>query len=332
MIYCKNCGKALKDGTRFCDRCGQSVRRSKESGEGSRNRQIEELQRERLRRSRERQEQEKKERRLARLKQEKKLESRQRKLKFLRKHRFGILIALAVIILTAVIAVITYAVTSANSSDAPWKQQDQSMSETATPVPTMTAIESGTPQTPLPSVSNLAQINENKDKTNAEGYRVCEINKNVSFPYPSEFELRDNEGKQKLNAVERIGGATLSVYSEEYPGGTPSALMKEYAKKAGGSVEYSLAGSSSYVITIEDAGIVHHRKCVIDGDSDSIIYYDLEYDKSSSEADEYETAAKYMDENFPKPAESSDKDSKDAKSDKSDKSDKDDKSTQSDRK
>lgn len=26
-MYCKNCGRQLKEGTRFCDRCGQSVRK-----------------------------------------------------------------------------------------------------------------------------------------------------------------------------------------------------------------------------------------------------------------------------------------------------------------
>ena len=29
-MYCKNCGRQLKEGTRFCDRCGQSVRKKPE--------------------------------------------------------------------------------------------------------------------------------------------------------------------------------------------------------------------------------------------------------------------------------------------------------------
>ena len=50
MIYCKNCGRQLKEGARFCDRCGQSVRKTTESSQAAKRREIEELKAERLNR------------------------------------------------------------------------------------------------------------------------------------------------------------------------------------------------------------------------------------------------------------------------------------------
>ena len=50
MQYCKNCGRQLKDGMRFCDRCGQSVRKSQESDQSARQKEINELRQERLNR------------------------------------------------------------------------------------------------------------------------------------------------------------------------------------------------------------------------------------------------------------------------------------------
>ncbi len=49
-MYCKNCGRHLKEGTRFCDRCGQSVRKSGAGAASAKRREIEALQTERLNR------------------------------------------------------------------------------------------------------------------------------------------------------------------------------------------------------------------------------------------------------------------------------------------
>ena len=49
-MYCKNCGRQLKEGMRFCDRCGQSVRKSQQSGKSAKRQEIEELKAERLNR------------------------------------------------------------------------------------------------------------------------------------------------------------------------------------------------------------------------------------------------------------------------------------------
>lgn len=64
MQYCKNCGRQLKDGMRFCDRCGQSVRKAQESGQTARHREIRELQEERLNRKKYLEEKERKQQRI----------------------------------------------------------------------------------------------------------------------------------------------------------------------------------------------------------------------------------------------------------------------------
>lgn len=51
-MYCKNCGRQLKEGTRFCDRCGQSVRKNNQNSQTTKRKEIEELKAERLNRKR----------------------------------------------------------------------------------------------------------------------------------------------------------------------------------------------------------------------------------------------------------------------------------------
>ena len=47
-MYCKNCGRQLKEGTRFCDRCGQSVRKNNQNSQTTKRKEIEELKAERI--------------------------------------------------------------------------------------------------------------------------------------------------------------------------------------------------------------------------------------------------------------------------------------------
>lgn len=59
-MYCKNCGRQLKEGMRFCDRCGQSVRKNTQSVKSTKRQEIEELKAERLNRKRRLEEKERK--------------------------------------------------------------------------------------------------------------------------------------------------------------------------------------------------------------------------------------------------------------------------------
>ncbi len=84
-MYCKNCGRQLKEGMRFCDRCGQSVRKNN----SGKRREIEELKTERLNRQK----------RLAE-KEAKQLRTKRRK------SGGGVFLFIIVIMLVAVLSVI----------------------------------------------------------------------------------------------------------------------------------------------------------------------------------------------------------------------------------
>lgn len=89
-MYCKNCGRQLKEGMRFCDRCGQSVRKSRQSTQVTKRQEIEELKTERLNRKK----------RLA------EKEARQNRNKKRRKNNGNAFIFIIVILLIAVLSTI----------------------------------------------------------------------------------------------------------------------------------------------------------------------------------------------------------------------------------
>lgn len=85
-MYCKNCGRQLKEGMRFCDRCGQSVRKNNSS---NKRREIEELKTERLNRKK-------------RLAEKEAKQSRNKR----KKNGGGVFVFIIVIILIAILSVI----------------------------------------------------------------------------------------------------------------------------------------------------------------------------------------------------------------------------------
>lgn len=117
-MYCKSCGRQLKEGMRFCDRCGQSVRKNNQNGQPTRRREIEELREERLNRKK----------RLAE-KQAKQSENRRRKKK--KSNVFALI--LIVIIIGMVSFLIGYWRMDSTSNSS-----DNSVQTTAAPVVTET--------------------------------------------------------------------------------------------------------------------------------------------------------------------------------------------------
>ena len=63
-MYCKKCGRKLKDGMRYCDRCGLSVNQSKKGSREAREIEIQELKQERLNRKEKLQKKETKKKRI----------------------------------------------------------------------------------------------------------------------------------------------------------------------------------------------------------------------------------------------------------------------------
>jgi hypothetical protein len=273
MQYCKNCGRQLKDGTRFCDRCGKSVRQSRNTETSKRQEQIEKLQRERLARKKRLEERE----RLDQKKNERRAKQR--------KQRNKVLICIsAVIAAIIIIAVISFIITSSGSDESEWNVNEFAAVESTGAVPTMKPSETGEPATTPP-------------KTETEEYRTYTLENNMKIPYPYDFEAKTASGDQELRLTD--GEAVMEVYVSEYPGGTPSGLMKSYTNKLSGRTTYELTGNNWYIVTFKTSeGKIIHRKYIIDSEKDLSLYYDFTYSADSENSDEYEKYIDYIDEAF----------------------------------
>lgn len=271
-MYCKNCGKYLEEGTRFCDRCGQSVRKSANSEQAVRHQNIEELKEERLNRKK----------RLAEMEARETMKNKKKQRR--RKQNRKIAAFLIFVIIIAVISIVV-AYNSMRSSSMIPGGGDTS----ATPSPAVNTPADGT------QGAGGTDVNGTGTETQSGEYRVFEVN-NVACPYPADFSKKTVSGNEKLSLVDSVGGGIMSVSQEQNVTDTPAELMKEYAGAIGVSPSYSLADKNSYTITSEKNNTVYHRKCIISGNS--AIYYDFQYTAMSSSRARYEQCVSYIDKNM----------------------------------
>lgn len=261
-MYCKNCGKELKDTARFCDRCGQSVKKSKESSQAARHREIEELKAERLNRKK-------------RL-EEKEARQQERKIKKRRKKRGGgVIIFLIIVILIAVLSVIIgYNIFPSDGG-------------------TDSALE---PVSPTSAADNA--VPTAAAETSADKYSEITVG-NINIPYPTEFYTNTSSGNEKLNIVDSLGGATMIV-AQEARNGEITELIKEYIASIGANDSNTgpemRAGTDWYSVTAEVDGKVYHRKCIVR--NGLAVYYDFTYDASSTSSKKYEDYISYIDSKF----------------------------------
>lgn len=253
-MYCKNCGRQLKEGMRFCDRCGQSVRKNKPSAQEAKRREIEELKNERLNRKK-------------RLAEKEAKQARNRKRKKKKSNGFAFII---VVLLIAILSmIIGYNIFSGDSN------------ETVSPSATTGAV-----STVTPASSQSSDVSK-------KGYAEIKIG-SVTCPYPSAFHSNTTSGNEKLNLTDSFGGANMIV-SQEAKSGEPKDIMAEYASKFS-EVSYSRAGSDWYAITVQEDGVVTHRKCVVR--NSLAVYYDFSYNADSASAEKYTEIIGYIDANF----------------------------------
>ena len=260
-MYCKYCGRELKDNARFCDRCGQSVRKAKESEQAARHREAEELKTERLNRKK-------------RLEEK---EARQQEIKNKKKGRKSggrLFLFVIIVILIALLSVLL------GYNMFPSKGEKNVAKETTSP---MTQTE----PTPVATSS-----------VSSEKYSEITVG-NITIPYPSDFYTNTVTGNEKLNLVDSLGGATM-VVEQEARNGEITELIKEYIASIGaddsnGGPEMR-AGSDWYGVTAAVDGRVYHRKCIVR--NGLAVYYDFTYDETSSSAKKYEDYIKYIDSHF----------------------------------
>ena len=284
-MYCKNCGRELKDGMRFCDRCGQSVRQGNKSERTAKREEIEALKKERLNRRK----------KMAELEAKKAAEkkNRRKQRKALRRNPKFIYIV-AIILIIAVSALVSYMMTASDIKDSNWKTTDNVVELNSTAVPTIRPDDASA--TPLPTSTALPTVGsepENTDPVNADGYRVFKAPNNIEMPYPTAFTKKAASDNVILNLMDSVGGGSISFKEDKANGMKSAEMMKEYAQSLGGTISYSRAGDNWYSITLEKNNFIYHRKCLII--DSKTLYYDFQYDKSSVSAEQYTIYINYMD-------------------------------------
>lgn len=266
-VYCKNCGKKLPDDARFCDRCNMSVRKMESKME-----MIEELKEERLAR-----------------KKAKAVQERYKKMQQKKRHRHrliaaGIVLILALGVISAVVSNIYYRNTSDFNTPAVTEsaQPVQSAGASATPAPDAVVV-GGAKSTPA---SGTAAVSPNSD-----GYIETVIG-GISFAYPRGYERRNDSGAY-LSLKDSNGEAVITVNSEE----TESAvvdLMKEYIDDMGGTFINSFTGSNWYTVAVSRDSEMYHRCGVLENGVH--VWYEMRYPSASDKEGEYTETIEYMDE------------------------------------
>lgn len=223
-MYCKYCGKELKDGARFCDRCGQSVRKTKESSQAARHREIEELKAERLNRKKRLEEKEARQ-------QERKNKKKQKK------HGGGVLMFIIIILLIAVLSIIIGYNIFPSGTKTNGNNDETAVSPSPTPISSVSTdkyseITVGNITIPYPSdfYTNTATGNEKLNLVDSLGGATMVVKQ----------EARNGE------ITELIKEYIASIGASDSNGGPDMR-----------------AGSDYYAVTAEVDGKVYHRKCIV---------------------------------------------------------------------
>ncbi len=282
-MYCKNCGRQLKEGARFCDRCGQSVRQNNQPSEREiRRRKAETLQEERLNRKK-------------RIEYKEERESRKKEKKKARKNRNFILIFIFLILILALVSAIISYHMNVSDSDTPLGEIVTETVPPATPAPTMivnTIPASEQTAKPQNENSGLDKNDNNAGTAIDSSYEAFNVN-NIICPYPKGFASKSLSGNEKLSLTDPLGGASMTICVEDNVTAPTTDLMRDYAAQTGGQIIDSRAVSTGFSVTAERDNIVYHRKGVLEGNS--IVYYDFQYATGSSKASQYAENIKYID-------------------------------------
>ena len=266
-IYCIQCGREIKDGLLYCDRCGQSVAKSKEQQSKSKSKraQAEQIHREQINRRKRREEKEIK-------KQVKRRKARKRAAVM------GVIVAILVLgIICAVGAYILY-----GSGESSFKSVDDLANENIA----QSSPESTTGQLTTSSVSTNTGMS----------FRNLEFG-GLTCPYPENFAYKPTSGREIERLEDEAGGAIMTISSGSVSGAARDMMTVYYDEVSKfGTVSENRSGSDWYIVTYETDTSIAHRKCVIN--EDIALMYDFEYDKSSAKAEEYASCIENLDEMF----------------------------------
>lgn len=265
-MYCKNCGKKLPDDARFCDRCNQSVRKQDDKAE-----QLAQLKAEREARKR-----------------AKEIERRLKNIKKIKRKRKAVILCIAAgVLLAGIVSGIFAYTTYLDNSGYDEPINDVSVI-TETPETTAAPTASVSPSE-VPDVYNgggSAAVSINPD-----GYAEANIG-DMKFLYPNEYRRVQNDSEILLEVSD--GSSTIRA-NRAVTSKAPKDVMKVYSDGVNGKVISSLAGDSSYSITIDGGDVIHHRCGVVKTGIET--YYEMRYPASGNAA-QYEGYIAYMDEHL----------------------------------
>ncbi len=257
-MYCKNCGRKLKDGLRFCDHCGASIRQSQPE-----NKRLKDQTAARIRQRNQRNE----------------LEERMRERKKRRhRKRSPLFIIITVSLCAAVVCGVAAYFYMLYTSDSSWQNSDGSvqLNSSPTPQPTATAVPSSS-QSPLPQELTLYTDNEY----------------NAQFVYPASFVTDTFQTSVKFAAADSSGDGRISVTAEN-TASTAVDLLKEYVSSAGGELIFNRADDDSYSVYSRSGETYRFRKGLVK--NGTLLIYDFQFSANTPTFSSYNTYVEYMDE------------------------------------
>ncbi len=258
-MYCKNCGRKLKDGLRFCDYCGASIRQSQPSNKNV----LKDQTAARIRQRGQRAE----------------LEERMRERKRRRRRkRSPLFIIIAASLCAAVVCGIAAYFYMLYTSDNSWQNSDGSvqLNSSPSPQPTPTAVPSSS-QSPLPQELTLFTDSEY----------------NAQYVYPASFVTDTFQTSVKFAAADSSGDGRISV-TVENTSSTAVDLLKEYVASAGGELIFNRADNESYSVYSKSGETYRFRKGLVR--NGTLLIYDFEFSQNSPTYQTYSGYVEYMDE------------------------------------
>ena len=282
-MYCKKCGRKLREEARFCDYCGQSTKEtrsqsapkttrtqssSKARSEYEKNKKQRQIERERVQKNR----------------------------------RTAFFLLLVAIVVAAVLGFASYNMTKTElDKEKQVTEETQTPKTTQEPIETEDDTEEEKTSEATPKSTETSQKTEEKNEKYYESVaKSCNIYRDdrmdsIRCPYPESFEQGSKSNKNTvISLVDPLNDGAMMICSETVgTGKSASTLMKNYAEGVGGSIKTSRAGDGWYEITFERNNKLNHRKAVVvDG---LCVYYDFSYDVDSGESSSYEEYIEYID-------------------------------------
>lgn len=303
-MYCKKCGRQLRQGAKFCDHCGSSTKGMTETNSSGKSTGSKSGNSEQYDRNRSRYERNKKRRELERQKARK-------------SRRTALLFILVAIIIAVVLGFITYNMmkpkkkadpnllentTSGqsflnNEDDEPQVEIDGEEEDEEEPEPTQTPTPKPTKEPEKTEEEKEKELEEHFSDIEGE-FNIYKHDKlgDIKCPYPKTFEDGSQANANTVYSLMDFENDGTMLICAEKVGKSKSAamMMDDYESGLGDKAKVlnSTSDDNGYEISYERNKRVNYRKAIIvDG---ICVYYDFSYDYDSQEKSRYDEYIEYI--------------------------------------